>query len=99
MQGIAKLLGGLLQKNPKLPTGDIEIIVSSFAVLNQALTPPFTIEDQTDGGDDLRMKYRYLDLRRPIYRRTAAGGHFGRSEPEFTWERTDKAALLKAAVK
>ena len=51
-------------KNTKIPTGEIEIIVSSFEVLNEAITPPFTIEDQTDGGDDLRMKYRYLDLRR-----------------------------------
>lgn len=51
-------------KNPKLPTGDIEIMVSSFVILNEAQLPPFTIEDQTDGGDDLRMKYRYLDIRR-----------------------------------
>jgi aspartyl-tRNA synthetase len=51
-------------KNPKMPTGDVEIIVNELIVLNEAKTPPFTIEDQTDGGDDLRMKYRYLDLRR-----------------------------------
>jgi aspartyl-tRNA synthetase len=51
-------------KNPKIPTGDVEIIVSELTVLNTAKTPPFTIEDETDGGDDLRMKYRYLDLRR-----------------------------------
>ena len=51
-------------KNAKMETGDIEILVSSLEVLNAAQTPPFTIEDQTDGGDDLRMKYRYLDLRR-----------------------------------
>jgi aspartyl-tRNA synthetase len=51
-------------KNPNLPTGDIEIEVSELAVLNPAKLPPFTIEDETDGGDDLRMKYRYLDLRR-----------------------------------
>ena len=51
-------------KNKHIPTGDIEIIVSELTVLNEALTPPFTIEDETDGGDDLRMKYRYLDLRR-----------------------------------
>ena len=51
-------------KNAKMPTGDVEIIVSTLEVLNQAITPPFTIEEQTDGGDDLRMKYRYLDLRR-----------------------------------
>jgi aspartyl-tRNA synthetase len=51
-------------KNPKMPTGDIEIQVSGFTVLNSSLTPPFTIEDESDGGDELRMKYRYLDLRR-----------------------------------
>lgn len=51
-------------KNAKLSTGDIEIIVSSFVVLNEAALPPFTIEENTDGGDDLRMKYRYLDIRR-----------------------------------
>jgi aspartyl-tRNA synthetase len=51
-------------KNPNIPTGDIEIKVTSFKVLNKSVTPPFTIQDETDGGDDLRMKYRYLDLRR-----------------------------------
>lgn len=51
-------------KNPNIPTGDIEIIVSQLNVLNASEVPPFTIEDETDGGDDLRMKYRYLDLRR-----------------------------------
>jgi len=53
-------------KNPKLPTGDIEIIVSQFVILNASATPPFTIEDNTDGGEELRMKYRYLDLRRKV---------------------------------
>jgi len=51
-------------KNPNLPTGDIEIEAGSLEVLNESKTPPFTIEDETDGGDELRMKYRYLDLRR-----------------------------------
>lgn len=51
-------------KNPNIPTGDIEITVSSFRILNKSAVPPFTIQDDTDGGDDLRMKYRYLDLRR-----------------------------------
>ena len=51
-------------KNANIPTGEIEIIVSEMNVLNSALTPPFTIEDNSDGGDDIRMKYRYLDLRR-----------------------------------
>lgn len=53
-----------MSKNDKMPTGDIEIKVTELAVLNAAKTPPFTIEDETDGGDELRMKYRYLDLRR-----------------------------------
>ncbi len=51
-------------KNPNIPTGEIEILVTQLNLLNQALTPPFTLEDQTDGGDELRMKYRYLDIRR-----------------------------------
>lgn len=51
-------------KNPNRPTGDVEIDVKSLEVLNESKVPPFTIEDETDGGDDLRMKYRYLDLRR-----------------------------------
>ena len=56
-------------KNKNIPTGDIELIVSELNVLNAAVTPPFTIEDETDGGDDLRMKYRYLDLRRNAVRK------------------------------
>ena len=56
-------------KNPHLETGDIELVVSELNVLNTAVTPPFTIEDDTDGGDDLRMKYRYLDLRRSCVRK------------------------------
>ena len=56
-------------KNPNLPTGDIEIIASGLEVLNPSEIPPFTIEDDTDGGDDLRMKFRYLDLRRAAVRR------------------------------
>jgi len=56
-------------KNKNIPTGDIEIIVSSFSILNPSKLPPFTIEDNTDGGDELRMKYRFLDLRRNPNRR------------------------------
>ena len=56
-------------KNPKMPTGDIEILVKELNVLSESLTPPFTIEDNTDGGDDIRMKYRYLDLRRTAVRK------------------------------
>ena len=56
-------------KNPKMDTGEIEIIVDSLNVLNASIVPPFTIEDDTDGGDDLRMQYRYLDLRRTAVRR------------------------------
>ena len=52
-------------KNANLPTGEIEIVATRLNVLSESVTPPFTIEDNTDGGDDIRMKYRYLDLRRP----------------------------------
>src|SRR5574343_188847 len=64
---------GLVQersnKNPNIPTGDIEIVVSEFTILNKSAVPPFTIQDDTDGGDDLRMKYRFLDLRRNVVKR------------------------------
>jgi aspartyl-tRNA synthetase len=56
-------------KNKVNPTGEIEIKVTEFKILNSSITPPFTIEDETDGGDELRMKYRYLDLRRNIVRK------------------------------
>lgn len=56
-------------KNGNIPTGDIEILVESFKILNRSAVPPFTIQDDTDGGDDLRMKYRYLDLRRNAVKR------------------------------
>ena len=64
---VIKVTGSVVErsnKNPKMPTGDIEIRVTSLEVLNEAKLPPFLIEDETDGGDDLRMKFRYLDLRR-----------------------------------
>ena len=66
---VIKVAGKVIErqaKNPDLPTGDIEIQVDKLEILNAAKTPPFTIENETDGGDDLRMKYRYLDLRRPM---------------------------------
>ena len=56
-------------KNPKMPTGDIEVVASKLVVLHEAEVPPFTIEENSDGGDDLRMKYRYLDLRRTAVRK------------------------------
>ncbi len=56
-------------KNPNIPTGDVEINVSSFKILNKSIVPPFTVQDDTDGGDDLRMKYRYLDLRRNVVKK------------------------------
>jgi aspartyl-tRNA synthetase len=56
-------------KNPNIPTGDIEIIATGMNILSESITPPFTIEDNTDGGDDIRMKYRYLDLRRNAVRK------------------------------
>ncbi len=69
---VAQITGRVAErsaKNPNLPTGDIEIIATGLRVLNPSEVPPFTIEDDTDGGDDLRMKYRYLDLRRAPVRR------------------------------
>jgi aspartyl-tRNA synthetase len=62
-------------KNPKIPTGEIEIIASSLELLNASKTPPFTLEDDTDGGDELRMKYRYLDLRRNIVKQNLLNRH------------------------
>lgn len=62
-------------KNPKMPTGDIEIEVHNIKVLNKSKTPPFTIEDNTDGGDELRMRYRYLDLRRNVLKENLALRH------------------------
>ena len=56
-------------KNAKIDTGDVELVVNKLQLLNESALPPFTIEDKTDGGDDLRMQYRYLDLRRPCVRR------------------------------
>jgi aspartyl-tRNA synthetase len=56
-------------KNQNIPTGDVEINISTFKILNRSSVPPFTIEDKTDGGDDLRMKYRYLDLRRNVVKK------------------------------
>ena len=56
-------------KNPKMATGDIEVIAEAITILTEADTPPFTIEETSDGGDALRMKYRYLDLRRPPLQR------------------------------
>ncbi len=62
-------------KNPKMPTGDIEIKLEGIQVLNKSVTPPFTIEENSDGGEDLRAKYRYLDLRRPPLQRALALRH------------------------
>jgi len=64
---VIKINGKVIErssKNPKMPTGEIEIVVNDLTILNKSEIPPFTIEDETDGGDELRMKYRYLDLRR-----------------------------------
>jgi aspartyl-tRNA synthetase len=69
---VVKVTGNVAErssKNLKMPTGEIEIVVNKIEVLNAAITPPFTIEDNTDGGDELRMKYRYLDLRRSAVRK------------------------------
>jgi len=63
------------KKNAHLMTGEIEVVVSELVILNASLTPPFTIEDESDGGDDLRMKYRYLDLRRAVVRKNLEVRH------------------------
>ena len=62
-------------KNPKIPTGDIEIKVQTLKILNKASVPPFTIEEESDGGEDLRARYRYLDLRRPPLQRALSLRH------------------------
>ena len=62
-------------KNPKMPTGEIEIKISAINILNKSVTPPFTIEEESDGGEDIRAKYRYLDLRRPPLQRALALRH------------------------
>ena len=62
-------------KNPKMPTGEVEIKLEGIQVLNKSVTPPFTIEENSDGGEDLRAKYRYLDLRRPPLQRALALRH------------------------
>lgn len=64
-----------INKNPDIPTGDIEVVVNTFRILSHSETPPFTLENQTDGGEELRMRYRYLDLRRPIMRDTIIFRH------------------------
>ncbi len=69
-----------VSKNPKLPTGDIEVLISDLEILNSAKLPPFLIEDDTDGGEDLRMKYRYLDLRRSVVRKSLELRHRMASE-------------------
>ena len=69
---VIQVIGNVIErssKNSKMDTGEIEIAVSKLTILNKSDVPPFTIEDNTDGGDDLRMKYRYLDLRRQAVRK------------------------------
>ena len=69
---VVQVVGRVIEresKNAKMPTGDIEVVAEKINILNQAVIPPFTIEENSDGGDDLRMKYRYLDLRRPPLQR------------------------------
>jgi len=69
---VIKVVGKVVErssKNSEMPTGEIEIIVDSLEILNISKTPPFTVEEETDGGEELRMKYRYLDLRRPPLKR------------------------------
>ncbi|MCK5347651.1 MAG: aspartate--tRNA ligase, partial [Candidatus Heimdallarchaeota archaeon] len=75
---VIKAKGNVIEresKNPKMPTGEIEIDLTGIEILNASKTPPFTIEDETDGGEELRMKYRYLDLRRNPLRANLALRH------------------------
>ena len=82
-------IGGIViereSKNKQLATGEIEIEVSSFSILNASDTPPFTIEDDTDGGEELRMRYRYLDLRRNPLKQNLNYVINWPSKPENTW--------------
>ncbi len=74
-------------KNNNIPTGEIEIFITEFNILNQSITPPFTIQDETDGGDDLRMKYRFLDLRRqPVKNNLELRYSVGRSARNYLHE-------------
>ncbi|MCB0431193.1 MAG: aspartate--tRNA ligase [Flavobacteriales bacterium] len=82
-EDVLKITGKVAErsnKNPNIPTGDIEILVSALEVLNKSKLPPFTIEDETDGGEELRMKYRYLDLRRKPVRQSLELRHRVASE-------------------
>ncbi len=75
---VIRIIGKVVErsnKNLKIPTGEIEIIASSLEVLNASITPPFTLDDETDGGDELRMKYRYLDLRRSVIKNNLLNRH------------------------
>lgn len=75
---VIQIMGTVIErvsKNPNMATGDIEILVSNITILNESLTPPFTIENETDGGEDLRMKYRYLDIRRTPVRNNLVFRH------------------------
>lgn len=72
-------------KNANRATGDVEIEVRELNILNESKVPPFTIEDETDGGDDIRMKYRYLDLRRSPIQSISYSGQGWHSKPENIW--------------
>ena len=75
-------------KNPNMPTGDVEILVTDLKVLNAAQVPPFTIEDETDGGEDLRMKYRYLDIRRnPVKNKLDLPQQSGYGSAQFSFRK------------
>ena len=81
-------------KNPNLPTGEIEILVEKLEILNESKLPPFTIEDQTDGGEELRMQYRYLDIRRnPVKNKLISG------EDDATFLGEDKEWLIQYSKK
>ena len=82
-------------KNPKMATGDIEVQAKDFQIINTAKLTPMIVADETDALEETRMQYRYLDLRRPIYKQTAAYGHFGRTDLNLPWEQLNKVEEIK----
>ena len=83
--------------NPKIPTGTIELEAQKVEVVGRVYTQlPFEIMTSKEIREDVRLKYRYLDLRRPIYKQTAAYGHFGRSDINVPWEKLDKVDVFKS---
>lgn len=86
--GVSGLVIERISKNPKMETGEVEILVEDLTILNASETPPFTIEDESDGGDELRMKYRYLDLRRnPLRNNLMLRNLLAREVRNYLWDK------------